>query len=151
MWTAGRKIASIGIHVKQWVTLHGFALNVTTDLSAFDLIVPCGIQKVVMTSVAEELVAVRPNARLWEQTRRAVVDWLAGLSGTSRRSRNRSPSCSVEALMASQVDVRRAAATAASPGPDRDPESGRCCTTATCPPSDLQEWRFEVTGAVERP
>ena len=43
VWTGGRKIASIGIHVKQWVTFHGFALNVTTDLSCFDLIVPCGI------------------------------------------------------------------------------------------------------------
>ncbi len=57
VWTAGgaRKIASIGIHVRQWVTWHGFALNVTTDLSAFDLIVPCGIPDVVMTSVAREL------------------------------------------------------------------------------------------------
>ncbi len=55
VWTSGRKIASIGIHVKQWVTFHGFALNVTTDLSFFDLIVPCGIPGVVMTSVAREL------------------------------------------------------------------------------------------------
>jgi lipoate-protein ligase B len=55
VWTAGRKIASIGIHVKQWVTLHGFALNVITDLDLFDLIVPCGIPQVVMTSVAAEL------------------------------------------------------------------------------------------------
>jgi lipoate-protein ligase B len=55
VWTAGRKIASIGIHVKQWVTLHGFALNVTTNLDPFDLIVPCGIPQVVMTSVAAEL------------------------------------------------------------------------------------------------
>lgn len=55
VWTAGRKIASIGIHVKQWVTLHGFALNVTSDLDLFDLIVPCGIPQVVMTSVAAEL------------------------------------------------------------------------------------------------
>ena len=55
VWTAGRKIASIGIHVKQWVTYHGFALNVSTDLTAFDLIVPCGIEDVMMTSVAEEL------------------------------------------------------------------------------------------------
>lgn len=54
VWTAGRKIASIGIHVRQWVTWHGFALNVTTDLSAFDLIVPCGIPNVVMTSVQRE-------------------------------------------------------------------------------------------------
>ncbi len=57
VWTAGggRKIASIGIHVRQWVTWHGFALNVTTDLSPFGLIVPCGIPDVVMTSVAKEL------------------------------------------------------------------------------------------------
>ena len=55
VWTGGRKIASIGVHVKQWVTLHGFALNVSTDLARFDLIVPCGIQGVVMTSVAAEL------------------------------------------------------------------------------------------------
>ncbi|HEU5218025.1 MAG TPA: lipoyl(octanoyl) transferase LipB [Gemmatimonadales bacterium] len=54
VWTSGRKIASIGIHVKQWVTLHGFALNLTTDLSLFDLIVPCGIAGVTMTSVARE-------------------------------------------------------------------------------------------------
>ncbi len=72
VWTAGRKIASIGIHVKQWVTFHGFALNVTTDLSRFDLIVPCGIENVVMTSVAEEL--LRSDAGpLWDATRRAVV------------------------------------------------------------------------------
>ncbi|PYO72204.1 MAG: lipoyl(octanoyl) transferase [Gemmatimonadetes bacterium] len=41
VWTRGRKIASIGVHVKQWVTWHGFALNVTTDLAHFDRIVPC--------------------------------------------------------------------------------------------------------------
>ena len=55
VWTGGRKIASIGIHVRQWVTWHGFALNVSTDLQPFDLIVPCGIPDVVMTSVAREL------------------------------------------------------------------------------------------------
>ena len=56
VWTkgGGRKIASIGIHVKQWVTWHGFALNVTTDLGAFDRIVPCGIPGVEMTSVQKE-------------------------------------------------------------------------------------------------
>jgi lipoate-protein ligase B len=54
VWTRGRKIASIGIHVKQWVTFHGFALNVSTDLKFFDLIVPCGIDGVTMTSVEWE-------------------------------------------------------------------------------------------------
>lgn len=57
VWTGGRKIASIGVHARDWVTWHGFALNVTTDLSYFDLIVPCGIQDVTMTSIARELPA----------------------------------------------------------------------------------------------
>jgi lipoyl(octanoyl) transferase len=52
---SARKLASIGVHARDWVTWHGFALNVTTDLSYFDLLVPCGIQDVTMTSVAREL------------------------------------------------------------------------------------------------
>jgi len=54
VWTAGRKIASIGVHARDWVTWHGFALNVSVDLSYFDLMVPCGISGVVMTSMERE-------------------------------------------------------------------------------------------------
>lgn len=55
VWTQGRKIASIGVHARDWVTWHGFALNVTTDLSYFELMVPCGIQSVTMTSISREM------------------------------------------------------------------------------------------------
>ena len=76
VWTRGRKIASIGIHVKQWVTWHGFALNVTTDLAHFDRIVPCGIQGVEMTSVERE---GRRGTReeLWQDSVSAVVEGFA--------------------------------------------------------------------------
>ena len=72
VWTRGRKIASIGVHVKQWVTWHGFALNVTTDLAHFDRIVPCGIPGVVMTSVDKELGA-RSTEHILDDTVAAVI------------------------------------------------------------------------------
>lgn len=55
MTGAGRKIASIGVGVRHWITMHGFALNVCGDLTPFDRIVPCGITNVAMTSMQREL------------------------------------------------------------------------------------------------
>ena len=52
VWVGPRKIASIGVGIRRWVTYHGLALNVTTDLSYFDAIVPCGIAGCEMTSLA---------------------------------------------------------------------------------------------------
>lgn len=78
VWTGGvgganaspmRKLASIGVAVKRWVTMHGFALNVSTDLSRFAAINPCGLQATVMSSLASELArsvdmeAVKARAR----------------------------------------------------------------------------------------
>ena len=60
VWVGGAKIAAIGIHISRWVTSHGFALNVTTDLSYFQYIVPCGLVKPV-TSMAALGVTARRN------------------------------------------------------------------------------------------
>jgi lipoate-protein ligase B len=68
VWIGERKVASIGIAVRKWVTMHGFALNVATDLSRFAAINPCGLDSAVMTSLAREcgrdvtLAEVKPHA-----------------------------------------------------------------------------------------
>jgi lipoate-protein ligase B len=67
-----RKLASIGVGLRGWVTWHGFALNVESDLGGFGAIVPCGLRGVEMTSVARELGAAAP-ADLWERARAAVL------------------------------------------------------------------------------
>ena len=54
VWIDHRKIASIGVGVRHWVTMHGFALNVCGDLSPFNYIIPCGINNVSMTSMEKE-------------------------------------------------------------------------------------------------
>ncbi len=54
VWVKNRKIASIGVGVRHWITMHGFALNVCGDLTPFDHIVPCGINNVAMTSMEKE-------------------------------------------------------------------------------------------------
>ena len=56
VWVEGRKIAAIGVRVSsQWITSHGFSINVCNDLSYFETIVPCGIKGVEVTSIANEL------------------------------------------------------------------------------------------------
>ncbi|MEP6699561.1 MAG: lipoyl(octanoyl) transferase LipB [Verrucomicrobiota bacterium] len=57
VWVEDRKIASIGVGVRHWITMHGFALNVCGDLSPFAEIVPCGISNVTMTSIENEIAA----------------------------------------------------------------------------------------------
>ncbi|MDQ3850098.1 MAG: lipoyl(octanoyl) transferase LipB [Actinomycetota bacterium] len=54
VWTQGRKIASIGVHVSRGVTTHGFAVNVHNDLEPFSWVVPCGLEDVRMTSLRRE-------------------------------------------------------------------------------------------------
>lgn len=91
VWIRGRKIASIGIHVRQWVTTHGFALNVSNAFEDFGLIVPCGIPGVEMTSVARELAAAGASpgpeggAALWERTLAQVAARFADTFGLEPR------------------------------------------------------------------
>ena len=97
----GRKIASIGVHVKQWVTWHGFALNVTTDLAHFDRIVPCGIPGVEMTSVQREGGRGKGEGSLWDQTIGAVLrgfETVFDVKTTKGVSRNRHAKASRETV-----------------------------------------------------
>ena len=55
VWIGDRKMASIGVGVRKWITMHGFGLNVGPDLSGFESITPCGLSGVTMTSLSREL------------------------------------------------------------------------------------------------
>ena len=55
LWIGEKKIASIGVQLKKWVSFHGLAININNDLSIFEHIVPCGLDGVVITSVQKEI------------------------------------------------------------------------------------------------
>ena len=54
VWVEDRKLASIGVGVRKWISMHGFGLNVSSDLSGYEAITPCGIADVTMTSLSQE-------------------------------------------------------------------------------------------------
>lgn len=54
VWVEDRKLASIGVGVRKWISMHGFGLNVSSDLSGYEAITPCGIANVTMTSLSQE-------------------------------------------------------------------------------------------------
>jgi lipoyl(octanoyl) transferase len=76
VWTGGgaRKLASIGVAVKRWVTLHGFALNVSTDLARFAAINPCGLSASVMGSMSAELARPVPMAAVKDAVRDTMAE-----------------------------------------------------------------------------
>jgi lipoyl(octanoyl) transferase len=81
VWVEDRKIGAIGVRLQRWVSCHGFALNVNTDLSYFDRIVPCGLRGKGVTSIARE---TGREADLGE-VRRAVVEAFGGVFGRDMR------------------------------------------------------------------
>lgn len=72
VWVNDSKVCAIGIRASRWVTMHGFALNVTTDLSRFDPIIPCGIEEYSVTSISA-LTGLQPT--LQEVARNVVGVW----------------------------------------------------------------------------
>ena len=79
VWVGGEKICAIGIKASRWITMHGFALNVTTDLSYFDRIIPCGIFERGVTSLQEVLGSAPPM----ETVESAVAGAFAEVFGTT--------------------------------------------------------------------
>ena len=79
VWVGGHKIASIGVGVRHWITMHGFALNVCGDLSPFNHIVPCGINNVAMTSMTKETGREFSVADVAESLEKLVLDRIDNL------------------------------------------------------------------------
>jgi lipoyl(octanoyl) transferase len=84
VWIGDRKIASIGVGVRHWITMHGFALNVSGDLSPFDHIVPCGINNVAMTSMEKETDGVFSVARVAASIEKLALNRIGDLRVNSR-------------------------------------------------------------------
>jgi lipoyl(octanoyl) transferase len=87
VWIENRKIASIGVGVRHWITMHGFALNVCGDLSPFAHITPCGIAGVTMTSIENEsgksVTVAEAGAKMEKLATRAMDDLRGAVRATA--------------------------------------------------------------------
>ena len=85
-WIGERKVGAVGVRISRWVTMHGLALNVNSDLREFEMIVPCGIQDKGVTSLSAELGRTvhvtdvfAPLARHFAELYDAAIEWRDGL------------------------------------------------------------------------
>jgi lipoyl(octanoyl) transferase len=79
VWVENRKVSSIGVGVRHWITMHGFALNVCGDLSPFNYIVPCGISNVAITSMEEETKKSFTVAEVAREIEKLALDSIVSL------------------------------------------------------------------------
>jgi len=87
-WVGDRKVGAVGVRISRWVTMHGLALNANSDLTHFDLIVPCGIQDKKVTSLSAEIGrtvfatdVIDPLARHFAELYDTDVEWQDALPG----------------------------------------------------------------------
>ncbi len=110
VWVGEEKLAAIGVHISRWVTSHGFAFNVTTNLNHFDFIVPCGIRDKGVTSLEKQIPPPpfadsgrgrddSPGTELMRQVKGAVVQSFGEVFDREMRATNLS---SLEDLLAAQ-------------------------------------------------
>lgn len=111
---ARRKIASIGIGVRHWITMHGFALNVSGDLSPFGAITPCGIANVTMTSIEQESGVTHPLKiiadRMAQLAAKRVPDLSGKTDGASRRRAGKGTGLDQRGLLSGPPGSRSAGA-----------------------------------------
>jgi len=83
LWTGRKKIGSVGVRLKRWVTFHGMAINIRNDLSIFETIVPCGLEDVEITSVLKQTATDHPMAQVKQRLAGLCFKHLSGPNSDS--------------------------------------------------------------------